>query len=58
MAQDGVRSVMAGEQPDEKVYFYHNGYRGGYRRFDWIRLGTDSAVFMLSGDDPPATEVT
>ena len=56
--RDGVRSVMAGEQPpEEKVYFYGNGYQHGYRRFDWIRLGTNSAVFMLSQDKPPATEV-
>ena len=55
--QDGVRAVMAGEQPQEKVYFYSNGYRGGYRRFDWIRLGADSAVFMLSRNKPTATEV-
>ena len=55
--RDGVRAVMAGEQPQGKVYFYSNGYRGGYRRFDWIRLGADSAVFMLSRNKPTATEV-
>ena len=55
--RDGVRSVMAGKQTaDNKVYFYGNGYRGGYRRFDWIRLGTNSAVFMLNRDKPAATE--
>ena len=51
--RDGVRAVMAGEQPQEQVYFYGNGYRGGSRRFDWIRSGTDSAVFMLSRNEPP-----
>ena len=54
--RDGVRSVMAGEEPEEKVYFYGNGYRGGYCRFDWIRLGTKSAVFMLNQDKPAATD--
>ena len=46
--RDGVRAVMAGKQPQEEVYFYGNGYRSGFRRFDWVRSGTDSAVFMLS----------
>ena len=55
--RDGVRAVMAGEQPQEEVYFYTNGYRGGYRRFDWIRSGTDSAVFMLGREKPPAKNV-
>ena len=55
--RDGVRAVMAGEQPQEQVYFYANGYRTGYRRFDWLRSGTDSAVFMLSGDKLPAQKV-
>ena len=54
--RDGVRAVIAGEQPEEKVYFYTNGDRGGYRRFDWIRSGTDSAVFMLSRDKPGRVE--
>ena len=48
--RDGVRAVMAGKQPEEQVYFYSNGCRGGLRRFDWIRSGTDGAVFMLSRD--------
>ena len=56
--RDGVRAVMADEQPQEKVYFYTNVYRGDYRRFDWIRSGRDSAVFMLSRDKPPAKGVT
>ena len=56
--RDGVRAVMADEQPQEKVYFYTNDYRGDYRRFDWIRSGRDSAVFMLSRDKPPAKEST
>ena len=56
--RDSVRAVMAGEQPQEKVYFYGNGYRGGYRRFNWIRSSTDSAVFMLSPDKLPAKEIT
>ena len=46
--RDAVRAVMAREQPQEQVYFYGNDCRGGFRRFSWIRSGTDSAVFMLS----------
>ena len=46
--RDGVRAVMAGERPQEQVYFYGNGYRASSRRFGWVRSGTDSAVFMLS----------
>ena len=45
--RDAVSAVMAGEQPREQVYFYGNGCRGGFRRFRWLRSGTDSAVFML-----------
>ena len=57
--RDSVQSVMAGEQPpQEHVYFYSEGYRGGYRRFDWIRSGTNSAVFMLGADKLPGTEAT
>ena len=56
--RDGVRAVLAGEQPHEQVYFYGNGYRSGSRRFDWIRSGTDSAVFMLSQDKQAVKEVT
>ena len=56
--RDGVRAVLAGEQPQEQVYFYGNGYRGGSRRFDWIRSGTDSAVIMLSRDKQVAKEFT
>ncbi len=46
--RDGVQAVMAGEQPRRQIYFYGDGFRGGYRRFDWIRSGRDSAIFMLS----------
>ena len=49
--RDAVSAVMAGEQPREQVYFYGNGCRGGFRRFRWLRSGTDSAVFMLSRDN-------
>ena len=56
--RDGVRSVMAGKQPEENVYFYDNGYRGGYHRFEWIHMGSDSAVFMLSREKLSAREVT
>ena len=52
--RDGVRAVMARKQPEEKVYFYTNGYRGDYRCFDWIRSGIDSAVFILSQEKLPA----
>ena len=45
--RDAVSAVMAGEQPREQVYFYGNGYRGGFRRVRWLRLGTDSAVFHV-----------
>ena len=55
--RDGVLSVMAGKQPAEEVYFYRNGYRGDYRRFDWIRLGKNSALFMLRRDMPPARDL-
>lgn len=50
--RDAVRAVMAGERPQEKVYFYGNGWRGGLCRFGWIRSGSDSAVFMLTRDEP------
>ena len=46
--RNGVRAVMAGEQPEEQVYFYSSGHSGGYHRFEWIQLGADSAVFMLN----------
>ena len=55
--RDGVRAVMAGVQPEEQVYFYGNGCRSGYRRFEWLRSGKDSAVFMLSRDKLPAKEI-
>ena len=46
--RDAVHAVMAGKQPQDRVYFYANGYRGGYHRFDWIRTGTERGVFMLT----------
>lgn len=46
--RDGVRAVLAGERPADRVYFYADGYGEGYRGFEGIRSGTDSAVFMLS----------
>lgn len=46
--RDAVQAVMAREVPQEEVYFYANGYRGGHHRFDWIRSGADSGVFMLT----------
>ena len=45
--RDAVRAAMAGKQPADRVYFYADGHGEGYRRFEWIRSGTDSAVFML-----------
>jgi hypothetical protein len=48
--RDNVRAVMAGEQPQPHVYFYGAGSRGGYRRFDWLRLKNGSAVFLLAQD--------
>ena len=50
--RDGVRAVMAGEQPGEQVYFYSNGHPDGYYRFEWIQLGADTAVFMLNRNQP------
>ena len=49
--RDAVRTAMAGKRPAERVYFYANGYREGYRRFEWMRSGADSAVFMLRRQD-------
>ena len=45
--RDGVRSVMAGKQPEENVYFYDNGYRGGYHRFEWIHMGPEQYHDLL-----------
>ena len=45
--RDAVRAAMAGKRPAKRVYFYADGYREGYRRFEWIRSGEDSGVFML-----------
>ena len=50
--RDGVRAVMAGKQPEERVFFYANGHPGGHYRFEWIRFGPNSAVFMLSRNQP------
>ena len=56
--RDSVRAVMAGKQPEENVYLYDNGYRGGYHRLEWINMHSDSAVFMLSREKLPARGVT
>lgn len=48
--RDGVMAVMDGGQPQERVYFYGHGYPEGYWRFDWMRSGTESAMFVLSED--------
>ncbi len=48
--RENVRAVMAGKQPEERVYFYRVGSRGGYRRFDWLRLKNGSGVFLLAQD--------
>ena len=45
--RDSVRAVMAGGQPEEQVHFYGDGYPGSYRRFEWLRTGADSAIFLL-----------
>ena len=54
--RDGVRAVMARKQPEEHVFFYGNGRRGSLRRFDWIRLGGNTAVFMLTQEGRSAKE--
>lgn len=45
--RDAVQAALAGQRPAAWVYFYADGYGEGYRRFEWIRSGADSAVFML-----------
>jgi len=54
--QENVRAVMSGDPPKESVFFYSPRSRGGYRRFDWLRLNNGSAVFLLThdGDEPAA----
>ena len=47
--RDGVQAVMDGRQPRERVYFYGHG-REGYHHLDWLRSGTNSAMFVLSED--------
>ena len=48
--REGVRAVMEGRPPAERVYFYGRGYQEGYRRLDWMRSGANSATFLLSED--------
>ena len=50
-----VQAVIAGEQPESRVYFYGSGCRTGYRRFDWLTLKNGSAVFLLAEDIDPHT---
>ena len=38
---------MNGEEPSEHVFFYAERYKGGMHRFEWMRVGRDSAVFLL-----------
>lgn len=47
--REGVEAVMGGRQPQEQVFFYGHG-REGYRHLDWLRSGTNSAMFVLSED--------
>ena len=49
--RDSVQAVMVNETPAERVYFYVDGSRGSYRRFDWTRLGKDRALFLLIEDN-------
>ncbi len=53
--QENVRAVMSGQQPKDSVYFYSARSRGGYRRFDWLRLNNGSAVFLLTQDTDQST---
>ena len=46
--REGVRAVMEGRRPADRVFFYARGCAEGYRRFDWVRCGADSAMFLLS----------
>jgi hypothetical protein len=48
--RDNVEAVMTGLQPQERVFFYTAGSRGGYRQFDWIRMKNGSAMFLLPPD--------
>jgi hypothetical protein len=50
--RDNVQTVMTGGQPQERVFFYTPGSRGGYRRFDWIRMKNGTAMFLLAPDHP------
>ena len=45
--RDNVTAVMNGRQPSKQVFFYAEGYRGGEHCFEWMRVGGDSAVFLL-----------
>ena len=51
--REGVLAVMGGQQPPGQVFFYGEGVKDGYRRFEWIHLGGERAVFMLIQDGVP-----
>ena len=46
--RDNVRVALNGGQSAARVFFYTGNYRGGDHRFEWIRVGGDSAVFLLT----------
>jgi hypothetical protein len=48
--RENVEAVMSGGQPHERVFFHTPSSRGGYRRFDWIRMKNGSAMFLLPAD--------
>ena len=48
--RDGVMAVLEGESAPRYVYFYGQGFADGYRRFEWIPMGPQRAVFLLIRD--------
>jgi hypothetical protein len=48
--RENVEAVMSGGHPRERVFFYTPGHRGGYRRFDWMRMKNGCAMFLIPAD--------
>jgi hypothetical protein len=48
--RENVRLVISGRWPEERVFFYTERSRGGYRRFDWMRMRNGKAIFLLPAE--------